>query len=112
MFTKAFSASLAASAMGNPGVIANPVNWTAGLFEHHPDVPNPTPGKHVWYRRGVITTAPGISHARDVSAAGADWRDRTVVTVPTIGIARMRMLRRRLRRSTSAQGRPCGREWR
>lgn len=36
MFTKAFSASLAASAMGNPGVIASPVNWTAGLFEHHP----------------------------------------------------------------------------
>jgi hypothetical protein len=36
MFTKAFGASLAASAMGNPGVIAGPVNWTAARFEHYP----------------------------------------------------------------------------
>jgi hypothetical protein len=36
MFTKAFGASLAASAMGNPGVIAGPVNWSAVLIEHYP----------------------------------------------------------------------------
>jgi hypothetical protein len=36
MFTKAFRASLAASATGNPGAVAGPMNWTAGLFEHYP----------------------------------------------------------------------------
>jgi hypothetical protein len=36
MFTKAFGASLAASAMGNPGVIAGPVNWAAAIIERYP----------------------------------------------------------------------------
>jgi hypothetical protein len=40
MFTKAFGSTLADAAMGNPSVIANPINWTASLFEHHPVVLN------------------------------------------------------------------------
>jgi hypothetical protein len=36
MFTKALGATFAANAMGDPGVIAGPVNWTASLFEHYP----------------------------------------------------------------------------
>ncbi len=36
MFTKALGATFAASAMGDPGVIADPANWTASLFEHYP----------------------------------------------------------------------------
>ena len=35
MFTKGFSDMLAASAAGNPGVIARPVTWDATLVEHH-----------------------------------------------------------------------------
>lgn len=40
MVTKAFGASLAASATGNTGVVAGPVNWAATLIEHHPVVLN------------------------------------------------------------------------
>jgi hypothetical protein len=36
MFTKAFGQMLAATAAGNPGVIARPITWSAGLIEHHP----------------------------------------------------------------------------
>ncbi len=36
MFTKAFGASLADSAMGLPGVIADPITWSAGLIQGHP----------------------------------------------------------------------------
>ena len=36
MFTKAFGQMLAASAAGNPGVIASPITWSAGIVEHHP----------------------------------------------------------------------------
>jgi len=35
MFTKAFGQMLAATAPGNPGVIARPINWDARLIEHH-----------------------------------------------------------------------------
>jgi hypothetical protein len=35
MFTKAFGQMLAATATGNPGVIASPINWDARLIEHH-----------------------------------------------------------------------------
>jgi len=35
MFTKAFGQMLAATASGNPGVIASPINWDARLIEHH-----------------------------------------------------------------------------
>jgi hypothetical protein len=35
MFTKAFGQMLAATAPGNPGVIAGPINWDARLIEHH-----------------------------------------------------------------------------
>jgi hypothetical protein len=35
MYTKAFGQSLAATAAGNPGVIARPINWDATLIEHH-----------------------------------------------------------------------------
>ena len=35
MFTKAFGQMLAATAAGNPGVIASPINWDARLIEHH-----------------------------------------------------------------------------
>jgi hypothetical protein len=35
MFTKAFGQMLAATAPGNPGVIASPINWDARLIEHH-----------------------------------------------------------------------------
>jgi len=35
MFTKGFSAMLAESAAGNPGIIAGPVTWDATLVEHH-----------------------------------------------------------------------------
>jgi hypothetical protein len=35
MFTKAFGQMLAASAAGNPSVIASPINWDARLVEHH-----------------------------------------------------------------------------
>jgi hypothetical protein len=36
MFTKAFGQMLADSAGGNPGVIARPITWSAGIIEHHP----------------------------------------------------------------------------
>jgi hypothetical protein len=36
MFTKAFGQMLAATAPGNPGVIAVPITWDATLIEHHP----------------------------------------------------------------------------
>jgi hypothetical protein len=35
MYTKAFGQSLAATAPGNPGVIARPITWDATLVEHH-----------------------------------------------------------------------------
>lgn len=35
MYTKAFGQSLAATAAGNPGVIARPITWDATLVEHH-----------------------------------------------------------------------------
>ncbi len=35
MFTKAFGQMLAGAAAGNPGVIANPINWDARLVEQH-----------------------------------------------------------------------------
>ncbi len=35
MFTKAFGQMLAATAAGNPGVIASPINWDARLVEHN-----------------------------------------------------------------------------
>jgi hypothetical protein len=35
MFTKAFGQMLAATAPGNPGVIARPITWDASLIEHH-----------------------------------------------------------------------------
>lgn len=40
MFTRAFGQSLAVSAQGNPGVIADPVTWSAGIVEQHPVVTN------------------------------------------------------------------------
>jgi hypothetical protein len=36
MFTKAFGRMLAATAAGNPRVIARPITWSAGIIEHHP----------------------------------------------------------------------------
>jgi len=36
MFTKAFGQMLAASAAGNPAIIARPITWSAGIIEHHP----------------------------------------------------------------------------
>jgi hypothetical protein len=36
MFTRAFGHMLAATAAGNPGVIARPIIWSAGIIEHHP----------------------------------------------------------------------------
>jgi hypothetical protein len=35
MYTKAFGQMLAATAPGNPAVIASPITWNAGLIEHH-----------------------------------------------------------------------------
>ena len=35
MFTKAFSQMLAATAAGNPAVVARPIAWDASLVEHH-----------------------------------------------------------------------------
>jgi hypothetical protein len=35
MYTKAFSRMLAGTAAGNPGVVARPIVWQAGLLEHH-----------------------------------------------------------------------------
>jgi hypothetical protein len=35
MYTKAFGRTLAATASGNPGVIAHPITWNAALVEHH-----------------------------------------------------------------------------
>jgi hypothetical protein len=35
MYTKAFGQMLAATARGNPSVIARPITWQAGLVEHH-----------------------------------------------------------------------------
>jgi hypothetical protein len=36
MFTKAFGQMLAGTAAGNPGFIARPITWSAGIVEHHP----------------------------------------------------------------------------
>jgi hypothetical protein len=35
MFTKAFGQMLGATAAGNPGAVASPINWDARLVEHH-----------------------------------------------------------------------------
>jgi hypothetical protein len=35
MFSKGFSQMLAATASGNPGVVASPITWDATLVEHH-----------------------------------------------------------------------------
>jgi hypothetical protein len=35
MFTKGFGDMLAASAQGNPGVVAHPITWSASLIDHH-----------------------------------------------------------------------------
>ncbi len=40
MFTRAFGQSLAASAQGNPRVIADPITWSAGIIEQHPAITN------------------------------------------------------------------------
>src|SRR5579875_1217987 len=40
MFTKAFGQMLAATAPGNPAVIAHPITWSAGIIEHHLTGPN------------------------------------------------------------------------
>ena len=40
MFTKAFGQMLAASAHGNPAVIARPIAWDATLVEHHVELLN------------------------------------------------------------------------
>jgi hypothetical protein len=42
MFTKGFGQSLAATAHGNPAVIAAPVNWSAAIIEAHPAWTNAT----------------------------------------------------------------------
>jgi len=36
MFTKAFAQMLAGTAAGNPGFIARPITWSAGIIGHHP----------------------------------------------------------------------------
>ena len=36
MFTKAFGQMLAGTAAGNPGFIARPITWSAGIIGHHP----------------------------------------------------------------------------
>jgi hypothetical protein len=36
MFTRAFGQMLAATATGNPAVIAGPITWAAGIIGHHP----------------------------------------------------------------------------
>jgi len=36
MFTRGFGQSLAATAAGNPAVVADPINWSARLIEAHP----------------------------------------------------------------------------
>lgn len=40
MFTKAFAQTLAASAQGNPPVLAGPITWSAGIIGHHPVAAN------------------------------------------------------------------------
>jgi hypothetical protein len=40
MFTKAFGQMLAATAPGNPAVIASPITWAASLVEHHGEALN------------------------------------------------------------------------
>lgn len=40
MFTKAFSQMLAGTAAGNPGVIAHPITWAAGIVGDHPTATN------------------------------------------------------------------------
>jgi hypothetical protein len=40
MFTRGFGQMLAASAQGNPPVIAGPITWSAGIIEHQPAVTN------------------------------------------------------------------------
>jgi|SRR5579872_135797 len=40
MFTRAFGHTLAASAQGNPRVIAGPITWSAGIIQHQPAVTN------------------------------------------------------------------------
>jgi hypothetical protein len=35
MFTKAFGQMLAGTAAGNPGFIARPITWSAGIIGHH-----------------------------------------------------------------------------
>ena len=40
MFTRAFGQMLAATAPGNPALIANPITWAASLVEHHGEALN------------------------------------------------------------------------
>ena len=63
MFTRSFSQSLAATAAGNPAVLAHPIAWTASLV-----------GQHVVALNGVFATV------QLVLALGIAWR-------PTVRIA-------------------------
>lgn len=40
MFSKAFGQTLAASAQGNPAIIADPITWSAGIIERQPTATN------------------------------------------------------------------------
>jgi hypothetical protein len=63
MFTKAFGQMLAATAQGNPAVIADPITWSARLIEGHPG----------WDNAAFAT-------AQLLLAAGIAWR-------PTVKVA-------------------------
>jgi len=63
MFTKAFGQMLAATAAGNPGVIARPITWSAGIIEHHP-----------------VSTNAAFAAIQLVLALGIAWR-------PTVKVA-------------------------
>jgi len=57
MFTKGFGQTLAATAPGNPAVVAGPINWSARLIEGHP----------AW-------TNAAFSTVQLLLAAGIAWR--------------------------------------
>jgi len=63
MFTKAFGQSLAATAHGNPAIVADPINWSARIIEAHPAWTNAT------FATVQLFLAAGIAWRRTLKAA-------------------------------------------
>jgi hypothetical protein len=69
MFTKAFGQMLAATAAGNPAVIADPITWSAHLTEAHPGWTNATYASVQMFLALGIAWRPALKAALAASVA-------------------------------------------